>query len=1298
MSFARVLELQCKGLLDDSTLAEVVGLFRERKFGQVARLLDQVQHNTFTERSFPIEAWISRAPDGFTAAFADWKGNMQFVLDRSAAELQAAIHRMEGELAAQHGSHLQQDGLRFFLDYSRAVLAWRLGETGSVRQAEHWTEQVSAAVRRAFPSWRQNIEFVCAQPFPQLVAGAWKMRREEESLRLELAAAAAAGMGVAVGVGVGGGMVECSLEDREYLESLQFFLRMTLALLDSYPSPSSYEAWLPLAPPSVHTLFADWKENLQFIYQQSATALLSALENMNQQLNQVKEEGRTSDAEAIDFFCSVIKYRLMYGPSALSKADSDVEPGVEAVPHPNQSRLEYWIRRIPRCVRNEFPDCEQNIRFLFLQPLESVSRAQQRMKSERSQSIVKGLVDYAEALLFFEQVCQERIQQLSLDKDKAESADSQPGSRPDSALDLQPDSVSGIDFNLIETLQSRINSTVNHWVSCTPSNMDRYFEDFEAATVRIFWEHSLRDIFPAVSAVFSERSRLSSQVKCEPEEVQCLRYLERSLLSAAFTILSCFMDLFKVEPDGSSDLHESLSANVRASDVGRFIDSLVNQLSEIDLLGSFTCSRLTQSDLATDLHSIEHSAASKVVTLLFAHAQTLSVSLQQPLPSCNVLQKVIDDHVQQSIEPDLTEEVVVLIEEPNHQVEPVSESVESSVAAMDVSAVPVGMQGIDVPSVAHLDTVFPVTSDGSFKPSLFQQTILAHMEWQRKQLQHRTGLAVMATALGKTILAILDIHREIEQMFVEPVATVATTDSKTVESIPMATQKPVRKRLGLSGRRPLQRTLVMSSSSTATGVTSSRVESDDELAGPVKRQKTTAETSSTGPHVVLSPVKPKVFASSKSTTDVADVAKVKQSTVAWQQWTCLCRIHSSIPVQAEVDSSLNAAADPSFRFLFLVHTRAIRDTAFVKFRRHFTSESTQRRFSASNFFNVESGVDCTGSILDSVRFVFCLFQSFDRLPPAFASTVTHVVIDEAHHLLAVTYRQIFNSLIELKSLRYMLGMTATLFHRDDPNGVELRKLFRDVVYIDFPWTIAKSLNHFPRVEYLEALPTLTNGKDIPTYAQLLHSFADVSSSFHGNMSRFLKQLDSSLTKLAMATSEQVKKVLSPQYVAATFLSFQRTQRSAGLTASQKTIIFVSSTKEADEITALLKRAAVSAVTAHYKMGSTAAQRNLDEFANGSATVLVTVMMLNEGYDVARVDCVVMARLTESEIIFVQQMGRGLRRDPSCPDKTVVVLDLALNLRRRWKRLRQETTDEVLKQFITSFWHVGNFLGDMETIS
>ena len=70
-------------------------------------------------------------------------------------------------------------------------------------------------------------------------------------------------------------------------------------------------------------------------------------------------------------------------------------------------------------------------------------------------------------------------------------------------------------------------------------------------------------------------------------------------------------------------------------------------------------------------------------------------------------------------------------------------------------------------------------------------------------------------------------------------------------------------------------------------------------------------------------------------------------------------------------------------------------------------------------------------------------------------------------------------------------MTATLLHRNDPRGERLKALFRNTVYVEFDWTIAKAFNFFPPVEYLEFLPTLRSGRDVPTYASLLAGYSQV---------------------------------------------------------------------------------------------------------------------------------------------------------------------------------------------------------------
>ena len=116
---------------------------------------------------------------------------------------------------------------------------------------------------------------------------------------------------------------------------------------------------------------------------------------------------------------------------------------------------------------------------------------------------------------------------------------------------------------------------------------------------------------------------------------------------------------------------------------------------------------------------------------------------------------------------------------------------------------------------------------------------------------------------------------------------------------------------------------------------------------------------------------------------------------------------------------------------------------------------------------------------------------------------------------------------------------------------------------------------------------------------------------------------------------------------------------------------------------------MKAIAIHYKIGVKKCQEIFDDFNAGKINVIINVMMLNEGYD-TQVDCIILARITESERVFVQQMGRGLRKDSNDPDKIVCIIDLALNLRKRWKRLTSLLSKEELKKYIIEFWDVKNF--------
>lgn len=73
---------------------------------------------------------------------------------------------------------------------------------------------------------------------------------------------------------------------------------------------------------------------------------------------------------------------------------------------------------------------------------------------------------------------------------------------------------------------------------------------------------------------------------------------------------------------------------------------------------------------------------------------------------------------------------------------------------------------------------------------------------------------------------------------------------------------------------------------------------------------------------------------------------------------------------------------------------------------------------------------------------------------------------------------------------------------------------------------------------------------------------------------------------------------------------------------------------------------------------------LRDLAAGRITVVFSVDLFNEGVDVPEVDVLLMLRPTESPLLFIQQLGRGLRRNK---DKTVcTVLDFVAHHRKEFR--------------------------------
>ncbi|MGE0708799.1 MAG: DEAD/DEAH box helicase family protein [Planctomycetota bacterium] len=227
----------------------------------------------------------------------------------------------------------------------------------------------------------------------------------------------------------------------------------------------------------------------------------------------------------------------------------------------------------------------------------------------------------------------------------------------------------------------------------------------------------------------------------------------------------------------------------------------------------------------------------------------------------------------------------------------------------------------------------------------------------------------------------------------------------------------------------------------------------------------------------------------------------------------------------------------------------------------------------------------------------------------------YVVIDEFHHAAAATYRRILGHF----EPRFLLGLTATPDRMDGASLLELcdgNLVFRAGVVEGIQRRLLAPLRYFgvkDSVDY-QPIPWRSSGRFDPD----------------------------ALTE-AVATEQR----------AAQALREYRRHAPAGL---RRALAFCCSVPHADHMARYLREHGVEAVAVHSDKRSSAPRaESLRRLAAGTLEVICTVDVFNEGVDLPDVNVVLMLRPTESPIVFLQQLGRGLRlpRDSEKPYLTVV---------------------------------------------
>ena len=299
------------------------------------------------------------------------------------------------------------------------------------------------------------------------------------------------------------------------------------------------------------------------------------------------------------------------------------------------------------------------------------------------------------------------------------------------------------------------------------------------------------------------------------------------------------------------------------------------------------------------------------------------------------------------------------------------------------------------------------------------------------------------------------------------------------------------------------------------------------------------------------------------------------------------------------------------RILFIAHTQEILEQAAHSFH-------TVRPESTLGFFTGKEKVRDADLIFSTIQTI----GQERYLSPEFFTPdyFDYIIVDEFHHAAAPSYQKIFHYFRPV----FLLGLTATPFRMDNRDIFVLCD--DNVIYeIHLQDAINRGIlapfNYFAfydDTDY-EKIP-LTNG-----------------------------HYETKLLQTVLSSGKRTDLVL------AKYRQF----------AGKRTLAFCAGIQHAESMAEYFNQHGIKAAVVHSGNTSSPWFKERSEIIaglqNGTIPVVFTVNIFNEGVDVPSIDTVMFLRPTESFVIFLQQLGRGLRKSEG--KEKLMVLDFIGNYQR-----------------------------------
>ena len=298
------------------------------------------------------------------------------------------------------------------------------------------------------------------------------------------------------------------------------------------------------------------------------------------------------------------------------------------------------------------------------------------------------------------------------------------------------------------------------------------------------------------------------------------------------------------------------------------------------------------------------------------------------------------------------------------------------------------------------------------------------------------------------------------------------------------------------------------------------------------------------------------------------------------------------------------------KLLFVVHRLNICRKAMSEFKRVFGESRSM-------------SIYCAEESLDkSADFVFSTVQTINKehhLREFSADEFDYIIIDETHRAGAKTYQKI----IDHFTPKFLLGMTATPERTD---GFDIFSLF----------------NHSVAYEI-----RLQNA---------MH--ADLLVPFH-----YFGVTDISVDGEPLDDDSDFNRLISEERINHLINTLNEYGCDSGI---PRGLIFCSKVEEARELSKSLNAKGLKTLPLTGEDSADSRENailKLESDGTDKLDYLITVDVFNEGVDIPRVNQVVMLRPTSSAIIFVQQLGRGLRK--SIGKEYVTVIDFIGNYKNNY---------------------------------